>query len=75
MIGSILIWLGIIYIALVVLWRLFIAIVSIAEGYSSDGAGGALGMLALNFFVNLWDLTKFAFTIVIFGFILYLFFR
>lgn len=62
---QIIIWLAVFYIVGVVLWRLFIAIIMISSGYSEKGWMGAVGAAALNFFVNLWDLGKFAFTLLI----------
>ena len=55
--SNLFLWLLIIYIAFVVLWRLFLSIMLIVE----EGWAGAV----FAFFINLWDLTKFAFGILI----------
>jgi len=70
MIGTILLWVSLIYIVCVVLWRLFIAIMMIVSGYSEEGWAGAIGAAVINFLVNLWDLAKFAFMILILALII-----
>jgi len=62
---KIIFWLAVIYIVVVILWRLFVAILSIVEGYSEHGFWGAVGMAVLNLLINVWDFAKFAFTILI----------
>lgn len=70
MISKIIIWLALIYIVLVVIWRLIASIIMIVSSYSEDGWGGALCAAALSFLVNLWDLAKFAFFILFVAFII-----
>lgn len=70
MILQIIFWLAVIYIIIVVLWRLFVAVMSIIGGYAEHGFWGALGMAAVNLLINVWDLAKFAFTILLLVFVL-----
>jgi hypothetical protein len=65
MIWKILLWGSLIYIVCVVIWRLFIALTTIIEGYAEKGWAGAVRMAIVNFFFNVWDLAKFAFTVLI----------
>lgn len=65
MFWTIILWLSIGYVAIVVLWRLFIAAMMIVEGYAEEGGKGAFAAAALNFVINLWDFGKFAFTVLI----------
>jgi hypothetical protein len=66
MIWKILFWAAIIYILCIVLWRLFMAIMMILEGYSEGRWRGALVAALINFLFNLWDFAKFAFVVLIF---------
>lgn len=65
MIVNILIWLALIYIVCVVIWRLILAIFAIISGYAEHGWGGAIGMAALSFLMALWDLAKFVLSLLI----------
>lgn len=65
MIVHVLLWLALIYIVCVVVWRLIMAIIMIIGGYSENGWGGAIGMAVISFLMNLWDLAKFAFGLLI----------
>jgi len=67
MIGTIILWLIIIYIAVIVLWRLFVSIMIIAQGYKDGGIkGGAVGILSaigvnlLMLLGDIWGFAKFA---------------
>ncbi len=67
MIGNIIFWLIIIYIVGIVLWRLFVSIMLIAEGYKTGGIKGggvgivsAIGVNLLMLLGDIWGLAKFA---------------
>lgn len=70
MIISLLIWAGLIYIALIVLWRLIVSILMIIEMYADEGIVGAVLAAAMSFIVNVWDLAKFAFTVLVIAFLI-----
>ncbi len=65
MIGQILFWLALVYIGIVVLWRIFIAIMMVLESYQEDGLVGAIMAAGLNLLMGIWSFAKFAFTILI----------
>ncbi len=65
MIWKILLWGSLLYIACVVIWRLFIAIIAIIENYGENGLAAAVMTAIVAFFINVWDLAKFAFTLLI----------
>ena len=70
MIVNILLWLALVYIVCVVIWRLVMAIIMIIGGYGEHGWGGAIGMAVISFLMNLWDLAKFAFGLLIIALII-----
>lgn len=65
MIGKIFFGAAIAYIGIVIIWRIFIAIVMIFERYQEEGFLGALIVAGLNLLMGIWDFAKFAFTILI----------
>ncbi|KAA0226936.1 hypothetical protein EDS67_18655 [candidate division KSB1 bacterium] len=67
---SLLIWIGLIYIAVVVIWRLIVSIMMIIQMYAEDGIGGAILAAVLSFVINVWDLAKFALSIIIIAFLI-----
>lgn len=67
---SLLIWVGVIYIAVVVIWRLIVSIMMIIQMYAEDGIGGAILAAVLSFVINVWDLAKFALSIIIIAFLI-----
>lgn len=70
MIWSIIFWLAVLYIAVVIIWRLILAVLMVVEGYHDSGLGGAIGAAAINLVINIWDIAKFAFLILILAFFL-----
>ena len=62
---DIIFWLAVAYIAIVVLYRLVMAIMMIIGGYAEAGFGGAIMQAAIVFLINLWSLAKFAFMMLI----------
>jgi len=70
MILDILLWLGVAYIGLVVLFRLFMSIGMVIGSYQEEGLGGAIAAAVVSLLINIWDLAKFAFVILIIVFIL-----
>jgi hypothetical protein len=46
------------------------AIIMIGVGYSEYGWRGAIGMAVTSFFMNLWDLLKFAIVVLILSLVL-----
>lgn len=60
-------WLILVYIAIIILWRLFVSVMMIIEGYKDGGVkGGAVGFigaLRLNLLMilgDIWGLIKYA---------------
>lgn len=67
---SLLIWVGLIYIAVVVIWRLIVSIMMIIEMYAEKGIGGAILAAVLSFVINVWDLAKFALSLIVIAFLI-----
>ncbi len=65
MLVNIILWLAIIYIVGVVLFRLVLFGAMVAEGYKAEGFVGAVAAAAVAFFLSLWQLAGFAFSIVV----------
>lgn len=70
MIWDIIFWAAIIYIGGVVLFHLFFTVMMIIEGYADNGFWGAVGMGFASLVMNVWNLAKFALTILIFALII-----
>jgi len=70
MISTLLIWAALIYIVIVVIWRLIVSIGMIISMYVEDGIAGAILAAVLSFLMNVWDLAKFAFTLLIVAFLI-----
>jgi hypothetical protein len=65
MVLTVLMWLAVLYIAGVVVWRLYVATTLAIGGYKESGWGGAVQYAIINLLISLWDLGKFAFGILI----------
>lgn len=70
MIWDIIFWAALIYIGGVVLFHLFFTVMMIIEGYADNGFWGAVGMGFASLLMNVWNLAKFALTILIFALII-----
>lgn len=70
MIWDIIFWAALIYIGGVILFHLYFTIMMIIEGYADNGFWGAVGMGFASLLMNVWNLAKFALTILIFALII-----
>ncbi len=70
MLINLIIWGSILYLLVVVLWRLFVSIIMIIEGWGEAGVRGAIVAALMSFLINVWDLTKFIISVLVIAFII-----
>ncbi len=65
MVLTVFMWVAVLYIAGVVVWRLYVATTLVIGGYKESGWRGAIQYAIINLLISLWDLAKFAFGMLI----------